>query len=68
MTKQHAISEICQLSHGTLGVLTGKRTYDELDQVIVELIDKINVTDVSGATIWQDVWALIAPQEKRGKI
>jgi len=59
MTKQQAISAICQLSYGTLGSLTGKRTYDELDQVTVELIDKIGNIDVSGATRWQDVWGLI---------
>jgi hypothetical protein len=60
MTKQQAIHEICSISYGTLATLTGKKTYDELDQVTEQLIDKINIADVSGAERWQDVWDLIA--------
>lgn len=60
MTKQQAISAICQLPYGTLGTLTGLRRYDELDQATAELIDKINATDVSSATKWQEVWKLCA--------
>lgn len=56
MSKSEAKLELKMLSHGTLGTLTGKSRYVELDDILYSKLDQIDLVDVSQCKNWQDVW------------
>lgn len=59
MTKQEAKQALCMLSSGTLANLTGIKNYDEQDKLLNNLLEKIDLVDVTNCKTWQDVWNLL---------
>jgi hypothetical protein len=59
MEKNEAKKAMLRLSSGTLANLTDTRTYAEGEAVLLEILELIDSTDVSGCEDWVDVWYAI---------
>lgn len=65
MTKEEAVEEIWGLSCGTLSIITGLKTYDQIDNYCREiariLIDgKVDVTECEN---WIEIWEALKKYE-----
>lgn len=62
MTKKEARLALKTLTSGTLATLTGLKTYDQLDYMLDQKLDRLEHVDVSHCKNWIDVWEALADE------